>query len=84
MTDKRLMKRMFGLKMQEVKGSCKFYNSCYFSYMDEMIESRRTKQTIHVAGVSVMGNSQKILVGNSEDKSSFGTLTCRWDDNIKM
>jgi hypothetical protein len=52
--------------------------------MDEMIESRRIKQAIHVAGVSVMGNSQKILVGNSEDESSFETLTHRWDDNIKM
>jgi hypothetical protein len=49
-----------------------------------VIKSRRIIWAGNVARIRDMRNAYNILVGNPEDKRSFGSSRHRWKDNIRM
>jgi hypothetical protein len=88
--ENRVLRRIFGLKRDEVAGGCrKLYNeelhNLYSSpSIIRMIKSRRMRWAGHVALMGEKRNLYRILVGNPEGKRPLGRPRRRWVDNIKM
>jgi hypothetical protein len=86
--ENRVLKRMFGLKMDEVRGGWRklhneeLHNLYSSPRIIRMIKSRRMRWAGHVAW---MGRSAyRILVEKPEGKRPLGRPRCRWVDNIKV
>jgi len=88
--ENRVMRRIFGLKGDEVTGEWrKLHNEelndlCCSPYIIWVIKSRRMRCAGHVAGTGSGRGVYRILVGKAEGKRPVGRSRCRWEDNIKM
>jgi hypothetical protein len=88
--ENRALRRIFGLKRDEVMGgSRKLYNkelsNIYSSlHIIRTIKSTRMRWAWHVARMGVKRNTYWILVGKPEGKRPLGRRRCMWEDNIKM
>jgi hypothetical protein len=79
--EKRVMRRIFGPKRDEVTGGWrKLHNEEHHNLYDS---SRMMRWTGHVARMG-MRNAYVILVGKPEGKIPLGRPRRRWVDNIKM
>jgi hypothetical protein len=87
---KRVLRRIFGLKTDEVMGGWRklhneeLHNLYSLSSIIRMIKSRKMRWAGHVARMREKRNAYRILVGNSEGKKPLGRTRRRWVDNIKM
>jgi hypothetical protein len=74
MFENRVLRRIFGPKRDEVKGSWRkvhneeLHNLYSSPSMIKMEKSRRIRWTRHVARMGVKMNAYRVLVGNSEGK----------------
>jgi len=88
--EKRVLRRIFGPKRDEVTGEWrKLYNEelycLYYSpIIFRAIKSRRMRWVGHVAGNGERRGVYRILVGKPKGKSPLGRPRRRWEDNIKM
>jgi hypothetical protein len=86
----RLLKRIFGPKMDEVKGEWRKlhddeFNDLYPSTnIDRVIKSRRTKLSGHVACMEESRFVNRISMGKPERKRPLVTPRRRWENYIKM
>ena len=84
----RVLRRIFGLKRDEVTGEGrKLHNEklnyLYSSpYIVRMIKSRRMRWAGQVARMGERG-VYRVLVGKPEEKIPLGRLRRRWEDNIR-
>jgi hypothetical protein len=88
--ENRVLRRIFGLKRDEVTGDWrKLHNKelhkLYSSpNIIRMIKSRRMKWAEQVARMREKRNAYRILVGKPEGKRPLGRPRRRWMDNIKI
>jgi hypothetical protein len=88
--ENRVLRRIFGTKMDEVIGDCRklhneelrnFYSS---PNIIRMLKSMRMRWAGHVARMGQNRNAYRILVAKSEGKRPLGRLRRRWVDDIKI
>jgi hypothetical protein len=85
----RLLRRIFGPKVGDVKGGCRnlfneeFHNFCSSPSIIKMIKSRRMRWAGIVARMEKR-NAYMIFVGKPEGKRPLGRPRYRWADSIKM
>jgi hypothetical protein len=80
---KRVLRRIFRPKRDEVTGGLRKLHSLYsLPGIIRMIKSRRMRFAGHVAGVGEKRNAYRILVGKPEGKRSLGRPRCRWVDKM--
>jgi hypothetical protein len=83
--ENRVLRRMFGLKTEEVAGSCRWLHSenlhnLYPSPNNiRVIKSRRVQWVIHVACMGFMRSVYKMLVGECTGKRPLRRCGCRWE-----
>jgi hypothetical protein len=88
--ENRVLKRIFGPRMDEVMGDWRKlhneerHNLYSLPNIIRMIKSRRMRWAWHVARMRVTRNVYRVLVGKPEGKRPLGRPRCRWVDNIKM
>jgi hypothetical protein len=88
--ENRVLRRIFGLKRDEVKGGWrKLHNEelhdLYLSpSIIRIIKSRRMRWVRHVAQMGEKRNVYRLLVGKPEGKRSLGRPRHRWVEDIKM
>jgi hypothetical protein len=88
--EKRVLRRIFGPKRDEVTGGWRklhndeLHNLYYSPSIIRMIKLRRMKWAGHVARMGEKRYSYRILVGNPEGKRPVGRPRRRWVDSIKM
>jgi hypothetical protein len=88
--ENRVLRRIFGPKRDEVKGSWRklrneeLHNLYSSPSIIRMIKSRRMRWAGHVARMTGKSNAYRILVEKPEGKRSLGRPRRRWMDNIKM
>ena len=88
-SEKRVLRRIFGLKRDEVTGEWRKLhneelNDMHAPNIDRVIKSRRMRWAGHVARMGERRDVYRVLVGKSEGKKPLGRTRRRWDDNIKM
>ena len=90
MYENGVLRRVFGLKRDEVTGWCSkvhneeltdLYSSLSIIWM---IKSRRMRWAGHVACMGEGRVACSVLVGKPEGKRPLGRPRLRWEDNIKM
>jgi hypothetical protein len=90
MFENRVLRRMFGLKRDEVTGEWRKlqneeFNDLYCSpNIVRVIKSRRMRWAGHVARMGERRGVYRVLVGKSEVKRQMVSPWRRWEDNIKM
>jgi hypothetical protein len=88
--ENRVLRRIFGLKRNEVTGEWRKLhneevNGLYFSAnIVRVIKSRRMKWSGHVAPMGERRGIYRVLVVKPEGKRPLGRPRCAWEDNIKM
>jgi hypothetical protein len=88
--ENRVLRRIFGLKRDEVMGGWrKLHNEVFcdlyaFPGIIRMIKSRRMRWVGYVAQKREKRNAYKLSVGKPEGKRPIGRPRCRWVDNIRM
>jgi hypothetical protein len=88
--ENRVLRRIFGLKKDEVTGEWrKLHNEelrdLYSSpSIIRIIRSRRMRWAGHVARMEEKGSVYRLLVGRPEGKRPLGRPRRRWVDNIRM
>jgi hypothetical protein len=88
--EKRVLRRIFGPKRDEVTGEWrKLHNEelrdLYSSpSIIRIIKSRRMRWVGHVARMGEKRNAYRLLVGKSEGRRPLGRPKRRWVDNIRM
>jgi hypothetical protein len=86
----RVLRRIFGLKWDEVSGEWRNLHNeelldLYSSpSIIRIIKSRRMKWAGHVARIWERRNAYRLWVGKPEGKRPLGRPINRWVDNIKM
>jgi hypothetical protein len=87
---KRVMRRIFGPRRDEVTGEWrklhnKELNDLYCSpNIVRVIKSRRMKWVVHVARIGERRGEYRVLVGKPEGKRPLGRPRRRWEDNLKL
>ena len=90
MFEKRVLRRIFGPKRDEVTGKWrKLHNEelhdVYCSpNIVRMIKSRRMRWAGHVVHMGEKRGVYRVLMGKPEGKKPLGRPRRRWEDNIKM
>jgi PAS domain-containing protein len=86
MFENRVLRRIFGLKRDEVTGKwIKLHNEeLHDLYPSPIIKSRRMRWAGHVARMGEKRNAYRLLVGKPEGKRQLGRPRCRWVDNIRV
>jgi hypothetical protein len=88
--ENRVLRRIFGPKMDEVTGEWRklhhdelndLYSSCNIV---QVIKSRIMRWAEHVACMGERRGVYRVLVGKPEGKRRLGRPRCRWEDNIRM
>jgi hypothetical protein len=88
--ENRVLRRIFGLKRDEVTGGWRklhneeLHNLYSSPSIIRMIKPRRVRWVGHVARMGEKRNAYRILAGESEGKRPLGRPRCRCVDNIKM
>jgi hypothetical protein len=87
--EKRVLRRIFGPKSDEVTGDWRKLHkeelhNLYSPNLIRMIKSRRMKWAGHVAGMGEKRNAYRILVGKPEGKRPLRRPRRKWVDNIKI
>jgi len=87
--ENRVLRRIFGPKMDEVTGKGENYimRSLIIVLLAEYCsgtESRRMRLAGHVARMGKRRGVYRVLVGNPEGKRPLARPRSRWEDNIKM
>jgi hypothetical protein len=83
--ENRVLRKIFGLKRDEVIGGWrKLHNLYCLPSIIIIIKSRRMRWAGHVARMGANGNACRILVGKPEGKRLLGRHRCRWEDNSRM
>ena len=88
--EKRVLRRIFGPKRDEVTGEWRTLhneelNDPYSSpNIVWVIKSRRIRWAEHVARMGERRGLYRVLVGKPEGKRPFGRPKRKWGDNIKM
>jgi hypothetical protein len=88
--ENRVLRRIFGPKMDEVTGEWRQLhneelNDLYCSpNINRVIKSRRMRWAEHVAGMGEKRGAYRVLVEKFEGKSPLGRSRRRWKDNIKV
>jgi hypothetical protein len=86
--ENRVLRRVFGLKMVEVKGKCKkLHNNELHMYSSpdiKQIKSRRMRWVRQVAHMVEDRKVYKDFVGRSEGKRPLGRPRHRWEGGIRM
>jgi hypothetical protein len=88
--ENRLLRRIFGPKMDEViVGWRKLHNEGLHNMYRSasiiiIIKSRRMRLAGHVARMGEKRSAYRILVGKPEGKKPLGIHRRRWEDNIKI
>jgi hypothetical protein len=86
--EKRVLRRIFEPKRDEVKGGWrklhneKLHNLCSSPSIIRIIKSRRMRWAGHVARMVEKRNGYRLLVGKPEGKRPLGRPRRRWMDNI--
>jgi hypothetical protein len=86
--ENRVLRRLFGLKRDEVTGGWrKLHNEELHDLYSlpniiRMIKSRTMRWAWHVARMGAKMNAYRIFMGKPEGKRSLGRPRCRWVDNI--
>jgi hypothetical protein len=87
--ENRVLRRIFGLKRDEMTGDWRklhneeLHNLYSSPNIIRMIKSRRMRWAEHIARMGEKRNAYKILVGKPEGKRPLGRPRHRWVDNIK-
>ena len=90
MFETRVLRRVFGPKMDEVTGEWrKLHNEelrdlYSLPNIVRVVKSRRMRWAGHVACMVEGGVVHRVLVGKPEGKRSLGRPKRRWEDYIKM
>ena len=90
MFENRVLRRIFGTKMDEVTGEWRKLhneelNDLYCSpNIVRVIKLGRIRWAGHVAGIGESRGVYSALVGKHEGKRPLGRPKRRWEDNIKM
>jgi hypothetical protein len=88
--ENRVLRRIFGLKRDEVAGECrklhneKFHDLYSSPSIIRIIKARRMRWTGHVARMGEKRNAYRLLVGKPEGRRPLGRPRHRWLDNIRM
>jgi hypothetical protein len=88
--ENRVLRRIFGLKRDEVTGSWrKLHNEeLHGLYSSPSIvrvnKARKMRWAGHVACMGEVRSAYNILVGRPEGRGPLGRPRRRWEDNIKM
>jgi hypothetical protein len=88
--EKRVLRRIFGPKRDEVTGEWRKLPSeelhTFHSSPDiiRQMESRRMRWAGYVARMGDEGKLYEVLVGNPEGKRPLGRPRLRWEDGIRM
>jgi hypothetical protein len=88
--ESRVLRRIFGLKRDEVTGEWRklhneALNDVYCSpNIVQAIQSRRMRWAGHVARMGKAGCVYRVLVGKPEGKRLLGRFRRKWEDNIKL
>jgi hypothetical protein len=88
--EKRVLRRVFGPKRDEVTGEwTKLHNEelndlYSLSNIVRVVKSRRRRWAGHVARMGENRGVHRMLVGKPEGKRPLGRPRLRWEDNIKM
>jgi hypothetical protein len=88
--ENRVLRRVFGPKMDEVTGEWrKLHNeelNDLYSLPNilRVVKSRRMRWAGHVARMGEGRGVHRVLVGKPEGKRPLGRPRRRWEDNIKM
>ena len=90
MFEKRVLRRIFGPKRDEVRGEWRKLhneelNDLYPSpNIFRVIKSRRMRWAGHIARMGERRGVYRVLVGKHEGERPLGRPRRRWEDNIKM
>ena len=88
MFEKRVLRRIFGPKRDEVTGEWrKVHNeeiNDLYSLIVRVIKSRIIRWVGHVARMGERRGVYRVLVGKPEEKRALGRPGRTWDDNIEM
>jgi hypothetical protein len=87
--ENRVLRKIFGLKREEVGSWRKLHNgelhSLYSSpNIVRVIKSRRMRWEGHVARMGEGRGVYRVLIGKPECKRPLGRPRCGWEDNIKL
>jgi hypothetical protein len=88
--ENRVLRGMFGPKMDEVTGECREWHNGelhnLYSSPDiiRQIKSRRMRWAGHVARMGEGRKAYRVLVGKPEGKRPLGRPSRRWEDGTKM
>ena len=88
--EKRVLRKIFGLKRNEVKGEWrKLHNEelndlCSSPNIVQVITLRIMRWAGHVASMGERKGIYRVLVGKPEGKRILGRPRHRWRDNMKM
>jgi hypothetical protein len=88
--ENRLLRRIFGLKRDEVTGGWRklhneeLHNLYSSPSIIRTIKSKKVIWAWHVTRMGEKRNAYRILVGNPEGKRPLGRPRRQWVDNIKM
>jgi hypothetical protein len=87
--ENRVLRRIFGLKRDEVPGEWRKLHSeelsdLYSANIVRVIKSRRMRWAGHVAHMGERRDVYRVSVGKPEGKRPLGRPRHRWWDNIKM
>ena len=88
--ENRVLRRVFGLKRDEVTGEWrKLHNVelsdlCSLPNIVHVVKLRRMRWVGHVARMGEGRGVHRVLVGKPERKRPFGRPRRRWEDNIKI
>ena len=89
-TEKRVLRRIFGPKRDEVPREWRKLHDEELNDKDfstnifRVIKSRRMRWARHVVSMGERRGVYRVLVGKPEGKRSLGRPMCKWEDNIKM
>jgi hypothetical protein len=84
-SEKRILRRIFGPKREEVAGGCRrlhneeLHNLYASPNKIRVIKSRRKRWAWHGTRMEEVRNAYKILVGKPEGKRPLGRSSRRWE-----
>ena len=90
MFENRVLRRVFGPKMEEIRGE---WRKLHYEKLSDLysltnivrvVKSRRMRWVGHVARMGEGRGVHRVLVGKPEGKRPLGRTRRRWEDNIKM